>query len=85
MKRILASRSVEYTVAILTVSLLATHPAHAYLDPGSGSYALQVGIAGLLGALFSLKMFWRRLRERLFASNRESTPTVTRNLGERVG
>jgi drug/metabolite transporter (DMT)-like permease len=33
--------------------------AYAYLDPGTGSYFLQLVIAGLLGALFFVKTFWR--------------------------
>ena len=68
----LASRAVESVVAVLVVSLLTAHPAHAYLDPGSGSYALQVGIAGVLGAIFSLKMFWKNLRERLGGAARHA-------------
>jgi len=36
--------------------------AHAYVDAGSGSFALQIAIAGALGALFSLKLQWRRVR-----------------------
>jgi len=43
--------------------LLTVRPAHAYLDPGTGSYALQIGLAGLFGALFALKSFWRRLAQ----------------------
>jgi hypothetical protein len=39
-------------------SLLLVREAHAYLDPGTGSYILQILIAGLFGALFMLKMFW---------------------------
>ena len=35
--------------------------AHAYLDPGSGSYLLQMLIAGLLGAAFAIKMYWRKI------------------------
>jgi hypothetical protein len=34
-------------------------PAHAYLDPGTGSYILQALIAGLLGAGLVVKSFWR--------------------------
>lgn len=34
----------------------------AYLDPGSGSYLLQLLIAGLLGGLFALRMFWGRIK-----------------------
>ena len=36
--------------------------AFAYLDPGSGSYLLQLLIAGALGGLFALRMFWGRIK-----------------------
>lgn len=36
--------------------------AYAYLDPGSGSYIFQVLIAMLLGAIFTLKAYWQRLK-----------------------
>jgi hypothetical protein len=35
--------------------------ARAYIDPGTGSYMLQIAIAFLVGALFSLKVFWKRI------------------------
>jgi hypothetical protein len=48
---------------VLAAVLLALSPtAHAYVDAGSGSFALQIAIAGALGALFSLKLQWRRVR-----------------------
>jgi hypothetical protein len=42
----------------------------AYLDPGSGSYLLQLLIAGLLGSAFLIRLFWGRIRSffvRLFS------------------
>jgi len=44
-------------------SLLLALPstAHAYLDPGTGSYVVQLLIGGLLGGLFALGVFWRRV------------------------
>lgn len=33
----------------------------AYLDPGTGSIIIQALIGGLVGALFALKLFWRRI------------------------
>ena len=33
----------------------------AYLDPGSGSFILQLLIASLVGAAFVLKTYWRRI------------------------
>jgi hypothetical protein len=48
-------------VAILAL-LLIPKDAHAYLDPGTGSYVLQMIIAGLLGAAFAIKMSWMRIK-----------------------
>jgi hypothetical protein len=47
--------------------------AHAYIDPSTGSYLLQMLLAGLLAAAFAIRMFWRNLKEmgrRLFSGNR---------------
>ena len=45
----------------LLAGLFLPAPARAYVDPGTGSYVLQLLIAGLLGALFALKVFWHKL------------------------
>ena len=34
---------------------------HAYLDPGSGSYLIQLLIAGLLGGAFVIRAFWGKI------------------------
>jgi len=36
---------------------------YAYLDPGTGSYLIQIIAAALLGALFSLRIFWSRIKK----------------------
>jgi hypothetical protein len=33
-----------------------------YLDPGSGSYILQVAMAGFLGAAFTIKSYWLTIK-----------------------
>ncbi len=33
----------------------------AYLDPGAGSILLQAVVAGVLGGVFVIKLFWKRL------------------------
>jgi len=38
-----------------------THPTCAYIDPGTGSFILQILIGSLLGSLFVLKIFWHRI------------------------
>ena len=50
-------------IACLTpiLVLFLSDDAQAYIDPSSGSYFLQFLLAGLLGAVFSVKMFWRRI------------------------
>lgn len=35
--------------------------AQAYLDPGSGSFILQLLLAALVGSLFLIKSYWKRL------------------------
>jgi hypothetical protein len=45
--------------------LIATRPPFAYLDPGSGSFILQLLIAGILGGLVALRMSWARIKARL--------------------
>jgi len=51
--------------------VLAIFPpsAHAYIDPGTGSYILQIVIAGIAAGAFAIKILWRRIRA-LFSSNK---------------
>jgi len=52
--------------AIVTLALLlaalAPGTAHAYLDPGTGSLVLQVLVAGLLGAVMAIRIYFQRLK-----------------------
>ncbi len=34
----------------------------AYIDPSTGSYVIQFLLAGLLGALFAIKSYWRNIK-----------------------
>lgn len=56
-------------VAIVFFELIFPRRAWAYLDPGTGSLILQIVFAGILGAIFTFKMWWRRvidfLREKI--------------------
>lgn len=60
MPRYASRRLIALTSLALWLALSA--PAHAYIDPGSGSYAFQVIIAGIMGAVFSIKLFWTRIK-----------------------
>jgi hypothetical protein len=37
----------------------------AYLDPGSGSFILQLLLAAFLGFLFLLKTYWQKIKGRI--------------------
>ncbi len=61
-------------VALTAVpSLLMPRQAHAYLDPGSGSFLLQILIAGLLGAGVAVKAYWGKIKA-LFGRSSKNRP-----------
>lgn len=47
-------------VAAMTVAMIA--PAHAYLDPGTGSIVLQAIIGGVAATLFLVRGYFYRLK-----------------------
>jgi hypothetical protein len=64
------------TIIIVLVLFWSVFPqkTYAYLDPGTGSYLIQVLIAGLLGVLFSIKMYWSRIKSiftKLFSTHKD--------------
>lgn len=46
----------------LPAFLFLTSNAHAYLDAGTISYVLQFVIAGLVGGLFIIKMYFKKIK-----------------------
>ena len=50
---------------IIILSLLflfVPKQAHAYLDPGVGSLLIQMFIGGVVAAMFTLKMYWYKVK-----------------------
>lgn len=45
---------------LLIISVFPTG-SYAYLDPGTGSYIFQLLIAGAIGGLFTLKIYWNKI------------------------
>jgi hypothetical protein len=45
-----------------------------YIDPGSGSYLVQVIIAGILGVAFYFKTLWSKVRS-FFSRNKNEDQT----------
>jgi hypothetical protein len=53
---------VNLFVILTWFTLLFPSEAHAYLDPGTGSYILQIALAALVGTLFAIRLFWGRIK-----------------------
>lgn len=62
------------TIVLAWCILSFPQPVHAYVDPGTGSYLLQVLIAGIAAASLSLKLFWGRIRLLFSRSRKETSP-----------
>ena len=57
-------RRTHCRLAVIVLVLLSpwlTRIAYAYLDPGTGSYLLQLIVGTLLGGLFAIGLFWKRV------------------------
>jgi len=48
--------------ALLAVQILLPPMAFAYLDPGTGSYIFQVLVAMFIGGIFTVKMYWQKIK-----------------------
>ncbi|MDX2473496.1 MAG: hypothetical protein QNL91_07265 [Candidatus Krumholzibacteria bacterium] len=51
------------SLLVLTLLVMGLWPAsaHAYIDPGTGSFVIQGIIAAVVGAGFAIKVFWHRI------------------------
>jgi hypothetical protein len=61
------SNSFDFSITVFTlsvISILAVLPEYlyAYIDPGSGSYFVQISIAAILACLYSIKLYWRKIK-----------------------
>lgn len=71
---------------LIVFALLVVIPssqAHAYLDPGSGSLIIQILVAGLLGLVVAVRVFWSSILS-FFGlkgsdENNENEPTPPEN------
>jgi len=65
---------VRIIYCILLAMLLFPEYAHAYLNPGTGSFIFQLMIAALLGGLLTIKIYWARFKgffNNLFSTRRK--------------
>lgn len=60
--RRLIGRLFALAASVSVVCIICTGPVHAYIDPGTGSYLLQVLAAGLFAAVFTIGVFWKKVK-----------------------
>ena len=66
------SQSLLATICLLAFSL----PAHAYVDPGTGSMAVQLLIGGVVALAFTIKTYYYAIRAKMRSIFGRSDPTV---------
>jgi hypothetical protein len=55
-------RLLLFPLSLVFAVVLTPGDAHAYIDPGTGSFVIQGIIAAIVGAGFAIKMFWHRIK-----------------------
>ncbi len=69
-------------ILFLTVLVAIPSTSHAYLDPGTSSFILQILFASCIGAMFTIKMYYRKMKEKfssLFSRNAITDDEVNKN------
>jgi len=59
----------QKTIFLLIFILIAN--ACAYLDPGTGSYVLQIVIAAIAGSFFAIKMSWHKIKSKFKGGHKD--------------
>ena len=68
---------IELVFIVSLFLIISTKTAYAYLDPGTGSFILQMLAASALGGLFAIKTFWGSIKN--FFANLFSKKQQDRN------
>lgn len=59
---------------VLALCLCFVPSASAYLDPGSGSYIVQMIIAGVLGGFYAIKLYWVKIVNFIKGNSAQTDP-----------
>jgi hypothetical protein len=56
------SKFLASLILVPIIFIITTVEAQAYFDPGTGSQLLQLLLASLFGALFTIKTYWLKIK-----------------------
>jgi hypothetical protein len=62
-------------MAIFTIAATHLIGIPLYLDPGSGSFLLQILLAALLGGALAIKIYWKKIKA-LFTGKKENAENI---------
>ena len=62
---------------ILSKVVFISQLAHAYLDPGSGSFLFQLIVGALLSGLFAIKIYFRKIKKYIFRNKKSDESNST--------
>lgn len=57
---------------IVSMGLLFSSNAYAYLDAGSGGLLLQLALGGIAGGLAIVKLYWNQIKEKVMGVKKET-------------
>jgi hypothetical protein len=63
---IMRKYAIRFTVVLVILvgsQLLFPRQSYAYLDPGTGSFIIQMLIATLVGGLFMIKVYFKKIKD----------------------
>ncbi|WP_417836375.1 hypothetical protein [Thalassospira tepidiphila] len=69
-----------YITVFTFVFLMMIHPAHAYIDAGTGSLIIQVLLGGAVGLIAFIKIYWQQTKTffaRVFSGKGEACEELT--------
>lgn len=58
-------------IILFGMVVMSAQNAHAYIDPGTGSYLLQILIASVVSGLFVINMWWAKIKAFIFRNKSE--------------
>ncbi len=70
------NKQIKFFLVLVAFVALFPPRAHAYLDPGTGSYVIQVLAAVFFGGFFVIKTWWTQIKHfitKLFGKDKKSS------------
>lgn len=59
----MSKSSISLFAIVFLMAMNVQAPAHAYLDPGTGSMLIQLVLGGVAGAMVVVRLYWQRVKE----------------------